>query len=176
MPNITTNPNEVLKLCKEIKIHKASSIHQLSSRILKDAFLVIPDQLSFVFNKSFTSGIYPAEWKRANVIPLYKGGDLTNVSNYRPISLLPLPGKLIEKIIHAQVSNFLNDNHILTPNKMDLGRVAAPYMDTIAGFTDDIYSEMDKGNCTLVTFIDFKKAFDVVNHDILLRKLLLMGI
>ena len=140
-----------MKLCKEIKVHKPSSVHQLSSKSLKDAFLVIPTQLSYLFNVIFTTGIYPTSWKRANVVPLYKGGDLTSVNNYRPISLLPLLGKIIEKIIHAQISKFLDDNHILY-SQQDGFRKGCSTIDTIASFTDDIYNEMDKGNCTAAAF------------------------
>ena len=166
---------EVLKLCREIKPFKSSSIHQLSSKVLKDAFLVISTQLTHLFNLIFKTGVYPDIWKRANVIPLFKGGDLTNVNNYRPISLLPLPGKIIEKMIHSQINNFLDDNHLLN-SKQDGFRKGRSTIDTIAGFTDDIYSEMDKGNCSVAVFIDFRKAFDVVDHNILVKKLSYMGI
>ena len=175
MTSLTADPAEVLKLCREIKPFKSSSIHQLSSKVLKDAFLVISTQLTHLFNLIFTTGVYPDIWKRANVIPLFKGGDLTNVNNYRPISLLSLPGKIIEKIIHSQINNFLDDNHLLN-SKQDGFRKGRSTIDTIAGFTDDIYSEMDIGNCSVAVFIDFRKAFDVVNHNILVKKLSYMGI
>ena len=84
------------------------------SRVFKDAFMVIIPQLVHMFNLSFTTGIFPNKWKKATIIPLYKGGDKSYVSNYRKESLLPLPGKLIEKIVHARVSQFLERFKILS--------------------------------------------------------------
>ena len=68
--------------------------------ILKDAFMVLIQQLVYLFNLSFATSNFPSEWKKATIIPLFKGRNINKVSNYRPVSLLPLPGKIIEKIIH----------------------------------------------------------------------------
>ena len=95
----------------DIEIHKSSSIQLLSSRLLKDAFCISTHQLAFLFfNTILSTATIPTSWKTAKVTPLFKGGDRTNVSNYRPISVLPLPGKIIEKIIHNRISNFLDDH------------------------------------------------------------------
>ena len=64
--------------------------------------MVLIQQLTFIFNRSLQSGVFPDGWKVAKVIPLFKGGDREKVGNYRPVSLLPLPGKLLEKIVHKK--------------------------------------------------------------------------
>ena len=106
--------NDILKLIKGINITKSSAIPHLSSRILKDLFLQIPDQLLHVMNLSILNSTFPSLWKIATVTPIPNEGDSTDVNNLRPISLLPLPGKLLEKAMHSQITKFLNDNSILT--------------------------------------------------------------
>ena len=99
LPSMVTNEDEVKKLVKEINIYKSSAIKNLSSKLLKPAFLVIIPQLTHLFNLCLQLGIFPESWKTATVIPLKKDGDKSDVGNLRPISLLPLPGKLLERVI-----------------------------------------------------------------------------
>ena len=113
MGNITTNHIEILELCKHIKINKSSVIYYIFSRILKDASIILVDKLVKCFNLSFTSGIFPEAWKLAKITPLHKGGQKNQINNFRPISVLPLPGKLIEKIVHNRITTYLNNNTIL---------------------------------------------------------------
>ena len=87
-----TDADEVIKLCKRIEILKSSGMEEIASRICKDAFLVIPDQLVHLFNCLLCSGIFPRKWKVAKMVSLFKGGDREYVGNYRLVALLPLPG------------------------------------------------------------------------------------
>lgn len=96
LPAITLE--ETIEAIKSIKIYKSSALDGLTSRVLKDAVLVLPDHLQSVFNLSTSTGIFPALWKKANIVLISKEGDSTNPTNYRPISLLPLPGKLLERL------------------------------------------------------------------------------
>ena len=98
LDDINTNIEEVTKLCNNININKSSCIENLSAEILRDAFLAIPEKITELFNCSFISSQIPASWKVAKVTPLQKPGNTKDVSNLRPVSLLPLPSKLIEKI------------------------------------------------------------------------------
>ena len=104
--DMATNLDEVNKLCKDINTMKSSGIDVLSSRLCKDAFMVLGNQLVHMFNCSLMTGNFPAKWKVAKIIPLFKGGDRENVNNYRPVSLLPMPGKLLEKIVHNRIVEF----------------------------------------------------------------------
>ena len=170
-----TNAEEVHKLCKEINPMKSSGMDELSSKLCKDAFLVLSEQLAHLFNCSLNSGCFPDKWKIAKIIPLFKGGDRENVNNYRPVSLLPLPGKLLEKIVHKRISNFWDENGTLTANQGGF-RKGHSTVATIADLTDDLFQQINLGNTTLATFVDLRKAFDTVNLDILKRKLQLAGI
>ena len=108
-----TNEIEILELCKEININKSSSIEHLSGEIIRDAFVTIPSKVAELFNLSFIKSEIPVDWKIAKVTPLPKAGDSRNVSNLRPVSILPLPSKLIEKIVHERGYNHCNNNKLL---------------------------------------------------------------
>ena len=101
------------------------------------------------------------------MVPIYKGGDKENTGNYRPISLLPLPGKILEKIVHLRVSDFLDENEFLTEHQGGF-RKGFSTTSTIADLTDDIFSEINMGSTTVAAFVDLKKAFDMVDTAILL--------
>ena len=169
-PSLITNFEQVRRLCREINTMKSSGLPDCSSRVYKDAFMVIIPQLVYLFNLSFSVGTVPDAWKKATIIPLYKGGDKTEVGNYRPVSLLPLPGKLIEKIAHVAMSNFFNRNGILT-DKQGGFRKGFSTAASIADLTNTLFNNINKGLTSLAAFIDLKKAFDTVNHVILLKKL-----
>ena len=124
------------KLVKNINIGKASYVPNINYRILKDAFFVIIPQLTYMYNLSFTSGIYPDAWKIANVVPLKKGGDPTDVGNLRPVSLLLLPGKIAERIIHTHISEFV-ETHNLLNEKQGGFRRGKSTISTVALLTDN---------------------------------------
>ena len=171
---VPTNIKTTTKLIKDIDISKSSAIPNLSSRVIKDAFEAIPDKLTSLFNLSIAERKFPEQWKVATVIPLQKVGNKTDVNNFRPISLLPLPGKLLEKIIHNQTMTYLENNNILTPHQNGF-RANHSTISTIANFTDDIFPAINDNQITYALFIDFRKAFDTINHNILLKKLSKLG-
>ena len=168
--NLHTDYEQIVGLCREINEYKSSGIQDIASRILKCAFLVLVPQLVYLFNLSFTTGIFPELWKRATVIPLFKGGDRAAVENYRPISLLPLPGKLIEKIAHKKIITFLEINNILS-NKQSGFRKGFSTASAVADLTDDLFSANNDSEMSIAVFVDVRKAFDTVHHDILCKKL-----
>ena len=86
----------------------------ISSRVLNDALLVLVPQLVYLLNLSLSTGICPTSWKIATVVPLYKGGGKSSMGNYRSISLLPVSGKILKKIVHKVISNHLEANCLLT--------------------------------------------------------------
>lgn len=104
-----------------------------------------------------------------------KEGDSSDVNNLRPVSLLPLPGKLIEKIVHSRIMKHLETFNLLSNNQGGF-RSNHSTIDSVSNFTDDIYDSINKKEYTVAAFIDLKKAFDTVNHDILIKKLSRLGI
>ena len=166
---------ELLKLLKDLNTTKSSAIEKLSSRLVKDLLVCLIDQFVFLVNLSFRTGKFPTDWKKAIIIPLPKDGDLSICHNYRPISLLPVPGKIIEKIYHSRLMSYLEDDHILT-EKQGGFRKNNSTINTVTNFTHEIYSAINNHKISLTTFIDFSKAFDTVNHEIVLAKVKLFGI
>ena len=128
-----------------------------------------------ILNCSLNSGVFPERWKVAKIIPLFKGGDRECVSNYRPVSLLPLPGKLLEKIVHKRVVKFWDDNNFLS-NEQGGFRKGHSTVSTIADLTDDLFKNINEGYTTIASFVDLSKAFDTDNTQILLNKLQHAGI
>ena len=172
---MVTNEDEVNKLVKEINIYKSSAIKNLSAKLIKPAFLVLIPQLTHLFNLCLQLGIFPESWKTATVIPLKKDGDKSDVGNLRPISLLPLPGKLLERVIHTNLMPFFTENNLICDQQGGF-RPGHSTIKKIADLTDDIYNAMNIKEVPVAVFIDFKKAFDTIDHTILLNKLDISGI
>ena len=175
MADIVTTPAEIIEICKNININKSSCIDNISSEILKDAFLAIPDKLCLLFNNCFNTASIPNVWKYAKVTPLPKGGDSQVVSNYRPISLLPLLSKVIEKIVHKKIYNHLLQWNLLEERQGGF-RPGHSTVSTCSYFTNDLYLANNNNEITIAVFIDAMKAFDTVNHQILIKKLKKYGI
>ena len=111
----------------------------------------------------------------ATVVPLHKGGNKEDVSNYRPISLLPVPGTILEKIVHDKMMSFFDENIILCDHRNGF-RPKRSTMDFIVNLTNDLFTSINNKEVVLAAFINLKKAFDTVNHNNLLEKFKNIGI
>ena len=134
-----------------------------------------PVKVVELFNLSFDLCEIPNDWKIAKVTPLPKAGNSNDVSNLRPVSILPLPSKLIEKIAHNRIYTHCNDNNLLDKNQGGF-RPKHSTTSTTSFFINDLYSAMNNNEITIAVYIDAMKAFDTVNHKILLDKLKYFGI
>ena len=124
-------------------------------------------------NLSIKFSHFPKDCKVAKIKPLYKKGTKTDPNNFRPISLLPIISKIIEKVIHDQTMNYLTENNVLY--RYQSGFCKNQSTDTsLANLTDKILTGFDSGLLTGMILIDLQKAFDTINHDILLKKCLLL--
>ena len=147
----------------------------ISNFILKGVISSVADPLEHIFNLSITSGVFPEQMKIAKVIPLFKKGDILDASNYRPISLLSSLSKILEKLIFMRTVKFLKDNNTFTNSQFGF-RQKHSTIHALLNFVDKVAHNIDDHSHLIGIFLDFSKAFDTINHDILLYKLSHYGI
>ena len=144
-------------------------------RPLKASKSVICYPLSSILNSSISSSTFPLSWKCSSVRPLHKGGDHGCLSNYRPISILPACSKLLEKCVQMQLSHHLSSNNLFF-SKQSGFRSGHSTQSLLLYCTDKWYKSLDCREYVAVLFLDVSKAFDTVNHALLLSKLQLLGL
>ena len=144
-------------------------------KIVKHAAYEIGLPLSHIINCSLSHGTFPDQLKMARVIPIYKKGSPCDVCNYRPISILPILSKIVESIINKQLLNYLEKNDILLHSQYGFRKKHSTKL-ALSDLVSYIAENLDKGCITFGIFIDLRKAFDTLNHSILIQKLNHYGI
>lgn len=142
-------------------------------RFLKYTAKTINKPLHIIFNRCLDNGIFPEVWRSANIIPVYKNGSKQNIENYRPISMLNSLSKLFEKLVHQAIYPFIKNNII--PEQHGFVKSKSTITNLVV-FTNFLFGNMDKQIQTDAVYTDFKKAFDRVDHEILLEKVAYNGI
>ena len=167
--------DEISKLISELEAKKATGPDGISAYLVKISCEVLAPMLTKIFNKCIKESIFPNLLKIAEIIPLHKGGEKTNSTNYRPISLLPIFGKLFEKVIAKRITNFFDKNNVITPHQYGFRRNHSTDL-AVTEIHNKLLKNMDEGKHTCTIFLDLAKAFDSVDHKILLGKLGKYGI
>ena len=150
--------------------NKATGIDNISSKIVKISAPVITKHLTEICNHSIRNSCFPSIWKKARVTPLHKRNSTDDPENYRAISILPLLSKVLEKHVHNSLYDFFLVNNLLSPRQSGF-RTKHSCETALTEMTDDWLSAMYNNEYRVVLFLDLCKAFDLVDHDILLRKL-----
>ena len=172
---IPTTPAEINNIIIHSKSKKCTGFDNIDSYIVKQIAPQIVNQLATIFNKSFLTGIVPSKLKIATVIPLYKTKDPALFSNYRPISLLPFFSKILERLMHNRLYNLLTEHNILAMNQFGFRKNYSTFL-ALMDLVDNISKNIDEGNYSIGIFLDLSKAFDMIDHIILLDKLCRYGI
>ena len=170
-----TSEQEISKEISKLKPNKSSGPDGISPRLIRDCAPCIIKPLTIIFNNSLETAKYPSALKMAKVLALYKKNEMYLPDNYRPISLLSCFDKLFEKIIYHRLISFIEKHKILYINQYGFRKKHSTIL-ALINLTDKIRNAIDKGNYAVGIYIDLKKAFDTVDHYILLRKLEHYGI
>ena len=161
---------DVLKCLKSLDPNKAVGTDGISAKILRTVAAGISESLTSLFNASLRSGKMPREWKSAHVTPVHKGGDVESAENYRSVSVLPVVVKVFEKLVHHQVYSYLQENNILHPMQFGF-RPGHTTQDVLVSMVNEWRKVLDEDKLVGSIMLDLSKAFDSVDHMILLRKL-----
>ena len=149
---------------------------RMQASFFKNCAKEIISPLEMLFNKSLSEGIIPDALKRAAILPVFKSGDRSLPANYRPISLTPIIMKIFERIVRKQIVNFLTQHNIFITTQHGF-REGRSCLSALLNVYDDIMSSLFEGSeCVDMVYLDFAKAFDKVDHGILLHKLRDAGI
>ena len=168
--HVDFNESNVLALVKQIDTTNPSGIQDVSSKVLKDAMQIYIKQFTYVMQFSVMSGALPDSWTVATITPLPKSGKLQDMSNWRPISILPVPSKILEKLVQKYFIEFSNTHTLLSGNQYGF-RQSYSTAEAIYDYTEDLYNARDKHNYVASVYIDMKKAFDCVSHNLHLHRL-----
>lgn len=170
-----TCPEEVEWIVYSLANNKAPGIDGISSHLVKEVKSLISPILSYIFNLSFQTGIFPDALKTALVVPLHKKGCYKVLDNYRPISLLSVFSKIIEKIVKKRLVSFFNINNIISAKQFGFMEGKSTE-DALLNFSTALFDGLNRNCYVSGLFIDITKAFDSVDHDILFDRLRIVGI
>ena len=170
-----TYPQEIAQIIATLQPKLSCGYDIIPLRVIK---YIPPNKLkvlAYIFNLSYSQGVYINCFKTARVVQIFKKGDPESIANYRPISLLPCFSKILEKIIYSRICNFLEKNNFFYPYQFGFREKhsiesAATYL------VSKVTHAIECNEATMGIFIDLSKAFDTINHDILLSKLYYYGI
>ena len=170
-----TNSLEIMELISKLGNKKAPGDDEISGKILKACPSVFSELISHLANEVMTSGKYPDKLKIGKVVPIYKKGNRLDPTNYRPINLLSTINKLIEKVLYKRFYEYFEKFGMIYKYQFGFRHSYSTTMALIE-ITDQLREQIEKKNITMGIFIDLTKAFDLVNHDILIFKLQTYGI
>ena len=169
-----TTEEIVLKHLQGINTSKAAGLDKLAGKFLKEGASILATPITELCNLSIKLSIFPKKGKPAKLKPLFKKGSKTEAKNYRPISLLPLVSKIIEKIIHNQVESFLSRHDIIYKYQSGF-RKNHSTNSCLSYLTNKIQNGFEEGRLTGMILIDLQKAFDTIDHRLLLQKMKYLG-
>ena len=175
LSTIYFSEEDILKIIRSLDPNKAHGHHNISIRMIKLCNKEIYKPLHMIFVSCIEEGIFPLLWKMANVVPAHKKNDKRSIKNYRPVSFLPIFGKIFERLLYNQMYYFFIENNLISVNQSGF-RQGDSCINQLISRTHEIYRSMDLGCEVRGLFLDISKAFNKVWHKCLLHKLKENGI
>lgn len=172
---LATDENEIKRTIQNLKNSNSTGWDGIPANIFKIGINVLTTPITAICNKCFEEGSFPSALKKSVLIPIHKSGDTDDVSNYRPISLLPTLSKILEKLINIRIRDYLQKEKILSKQQFGF-RNHISTSDAVYDLTSNIVKHLDAGKKCLALFLDLAKAFDTVSVPLLLSKLTKIGI
>ena len=166
---------DVLKAIDSLKPKTSVGIDQISNRLLKYLKNELCKPICNIVNQCFHTGTFPDKLKTAKVTPIYKKDEETLLSNYRPVSILPSVSKVFEKIIYNQLYQFFTDQKLFYQSQYGFRQNHSTELAAIE-LVQKLTSEMDNNEIPINIYLDLSKAFDTLDHSILLEKLKIYGV
>ena len=168
------HPDEVSKIITELTNSAAFGTDNIDTYIVKLLKEEMTPAITHVINLSIKTGEFPESWKVSKVIPIHKKDDILNPTNYRPISIIPIMSKIMERVVYNQLIRYLSENMLINPSQ----HAYRPNRSTATAVIEmiDYWAKaLDSNNMVGVCLLDMSAAFDCVDHSILLQKLSLYG-
>jgi len=175
LSNVTFTVEAIIGIINKLNKKKAHGYDGISIAMLQLCPKEVARPLCIIFNRCLVNGVYPQMWKQANVQPVHKKNGRQDKTNYRPISLLPICGKIFEKIVFDSIYSFLLHNNLLSENQSGF-RPGDSTINQLLAITTEIYNSFETLNETRAVFLDMSKAFDKVWHEALIFKMRKNGI
>ena len=162
--------NEITRIIKSLKTKNSSGYDEINTKLLKISVNYICSSITHICNKSISTGMFPERLKFSVIRPLFKKGDRKSPSNYRPISLLTTFSKVIGKALYNRLIDHLNINSLLNPQQFGFRRNLSTD-NAIFNVTHEILNALNSKMIVGSIFFDLEKAFDSMNHALLINKL-----
>ena len=175
LSHIEVSESEVIRILKSLNISKASGLDNISNLILKNNADILAKPITYIANKSLTSGVFPSDWKQAIVTPVFKNGDRQDYRNYRPISLLSCTSKVLERVVYNNLYEHCVKNNLLSHRNSGFKKNDG-VVNRLLHIVNKIYRGLDDEKEIAMAFLDISKAFDRVWHTGLLFKLKSFGV
>ena len=167
---LPTDETELFDIVNSCSGKSSMDSDEMSMKFIKNIFSCIVKPFERICNLSFVTGVFPDKLKVAKIIPLFKAGDKKSFNNYRPVSLLPQFSKLLEKLFDKRLQKFIDKCDILTDSQYGFRSNRSTSLALIE-LLEEICTAIDNKKITVGVFIDLKKAFDTLDHELLLKKL-----
>ena len=170
-----TNENEVINIVSKFASKSSQDVYGLNMKVIKGIMQVIIKPFTHICNMSLKSGVFPNDLKIAKVLPLFKSGEKSEVSNYRPVSILPQLSKIIEKLFEIRLRRYIDEKGFLFKGQYGFRKNHSTNL-ALNEMVNMIVDALDNKMYSIGVFIDLKKAFDTVDHELLIDKFRYYGI